>query len=174
MFRHSASLAIQNRRSFAVIPSVSLVSAVSEYCSACVSHAGPSTKQATELYSDNLPSRTRNLSEPYSGKEIPCKRALRRLLSQLGSQSTENQHFHSLEPHTKPYSDTCRLVPLGRMNPTTFRCHTNHSVNLPSSGTFKTDSFTNIVERSILKLPLSKLCAVPFALQNRALFEGGK
>ena len=33
-------------------------------------------------------------------------------------------------------------------------------------------SFPNFLERSILKLPLSKLCAVPFALQNRALFEG--
>ena len=29
-------------------------------------------------------------------------------------------------------------------------------------------------ERSILRLPLSKLCAVPLALQNRALFEGRK
>ena len=27
------------------------------------------------------------------------------------------------------------------------------------------------MERSVLKLPLSKLCAVPFALQNGALFE---
>ena len=27
------------------------------------------------------------------------------------------------------------------------------------------------MERFILKLPLSKLCAVPFALQNRVLFE---
>ena len=35
-------------------------------------------------------------------------------------------------------------------------------------------SFPNFVERSILRLPLSKLCAVPFALQNRALFEGEK
>ena len=35
-------------------------------------------------------------------------------------------------------------------------------------------SFPNFVERSIPDLPLSKLCAVPFALQNRALFEGGK
>ena len=33
-------------------------------------------------------------------------------------------------------------------------------------------SFPNFVERSILKLPLSKICAVPFALQNRAPFEG--
>ena len=33
-------------------------------------------------------------------------------------------------------------------------------------------SFPNFVERSILKLPLSKICAVPFALQNRALFNG--
>ena len=30
------------------------------------------------------------------------------------------------------------------------------------------------VERLIPELPLSKLCAVPFALQNRALFEGEK
>ena len=35
-------------------------------------------------------------------------------------------------------------------------------------------SFPNFVERSILKVPLSKLCAVPLALQNRALFEGRK
>ena len=33
-------------------------------------------------------------------------------------------------------------------------------------------SFLNIVERSILKLPLSELCAITLALQNRALFEG--
>ena len=33
-------------------------------------------------------------------------------------------------------------------------------------------SFPNFVERSTPDLPLSKLCAVPFALQNRALFEG--
>ena len=32
-------------------------------------------------------------------------------------------------------------------------------------------SFPNFLERFILKLPLSKLCAVPFALHNRALFE---
>ena len=30
------------------------------------------------------------------------------------------------------------------------------------------------MERSILKLPLSKLCTVPFALQNRAFSRGGK
>ena len=35
-------------------------------------------------------------------------------------------------------------------------------------------SFPNFAERSIPELPLSKLCAVPFALQNRALFEGEK
>ena len=35
-------------------------------------------------------------------------------------------------------------------------------------------SFTNFLERSILKLPLSKLCIVPFAQQNRALFGGGE
>ena len=35
-------------------------------------------------------------------------------------------------------------------------------------------SFPNFVERSILELPLSKLCAVPLALQNRALFERKK
>ena len=33
-------------------------------------------------------------------------------------------------------------------------------------------SFPNFRERFILKLPLSEICAVPFALQNRALFEG--
>ena len=32
--------------------------------------------------------------------------------------------------------------------------------------------FLNFVERSILKLSLSKLYAVPFALHNRALLEG--
>ena len=30
------------------------------------------------------------------------------------------------------------------------------------------------MERPILKLPVSKLCAVPLALQNRALLEGEK
>ena len=30
------------------------------------------------------------------------------------------------------------------------------------------------MKRSILKLPLSKLCAVPLALQNRALLGGGE
>ena len=34
-------------------------------------------------------------------------------------------------------------------------------------------SFPNFVERCIPELPLSKLCPVPFAVQNRALFEGG-
>ena len=33
-------------------------------------------------------------------------------------------------------------------------------------------SFPNFVDRFILKMSLSKICAVPFALQNRALFEG--
>ena len=33
-------------------------------------------------------------------------------------------------------------------------------------------SFPTFVEGSILKVPLSKICAVPFALQNRAFFEG--
>ena len=35
-------------------------------------------------------------------------------------------------------------------------------------------SFPKLVERSILKLPLSKLCAVPLPLQSRAIFEGRK
>ena len=35
-------------------------------------------------------------------------------------------------------------------------------------------SFPKSLERSILRLPLSKPAAVPFALQNRALFEGEK
>ena len=30
----------------------------------------------------------------------------------------------------------------------------------------------SVVERSLLKLHLFKICAVPFALQNRAIFEG--
>ena len=33
-------------------------------------------------------------------------------------------------------------------------------------------SFPSFVEKSIPELPLSKLCAVPVPLQNRALFEG--
>ena len=33
-------------------------------------------------------------------------------------------------------------------------------------------SFPNFLERSILKLVLSKVCVVPFAIQNGALFEG--
>ena len=53
---------------------------VFEYCSACVSGVGLSTKQATEPYSDNLLSRTQNLSELHSDKEIGLRRALRRLL----------------------------------------------------------------------------------------------
>ena len=35
-------------------------------------------------------------------------------------------------------------------------------------------SFPNFVESSVLKLPLLKRCIVPFALQNRAFFEGKK
>ena len=35
-------------------------------------------------------------------------------------------------------------------------------------------SFLNFLEGAIPTLPLSKLCAVPFALQNRALLEGEK
>ena len=53
---------------------------VSEYCSDRVSHVGLSTKQATEPYSDNLLNRTRNPSEPCSDKDIPLRRALRRML----------------------------------------------------------------------------------------------
>ena len=51
---------------------------VSEYCSVCISRVGLSTKQAAEPYSDNLLNRTWNPSEPYSDKEIPLRRALRR------------------------------------------------------------------------------------------------
>ena len=35
-------------------------------------------------------------------------------------------------------------------------------------------SFPNFAERCIPELPLSKLCSVPFSLQNKALFEGKK
>ena len=59
---------------------------VSEYCSARVSRVGLSSKQAPEPYSDNLLNRTWNPSEPYSDKEIPFRRALRRLHCSLGSQ----------------------------------------------------------------------------------------
>ena len=59
---------------------ISDIRTVSEYCSARVSRVGLSTKSATEPYSDNLLNRTRNTSEPYSDKEIPLRRALRRLL----------------------------------------------------------------------------------------------
>ena len=61
---------------------------VSEYCSACVSRVGLSTKQATEPYSDNLVNRTRNPSEPYSDKEIPLRKAL--ISWVLNWESTEN------------------------------------------------------------------------------------
>ena len=47
---------------------------VSEYCSACVSRVGLSSKQGTEPYSDKLLNHTRNPSEPYSDKEIPLRR----------------------------------------------------------------------------------------------------
>ena len=44
----------------------------------------------------------------------------------------------------------------------------------PFSRRFREElSFPNSVERSILKLPLSKLCAVPFALQSRSTFRWG-
>ena len=35
-------------------------------------------------------------------------------------------------------------------------------------------SFPNFVERSFMSLPLSKLCAMHFALQDRARLEGEK
>ena len=59
---------------------------MSEYCSACVSRVGLSTKQATKPYSDNLPNRTWNPSEPYSDKEIP--------LTKFGSKKTNKQKTH--------------------------------------------------------------------------------
>ena len=57
---------------------------VSEYCSVRVSRVDLSTKQATEPYWDNLLNRTRNPSEPYSDKEIPLGRALRRFAFLVG------------------------------------------------------------------------------------------
>ena len=57
---------------------------VSEYCSARVSRVGLSAKQTTEPYSDNLLNRTRSPSEPYSDKEIPLRRALRRFAFLVG------------------------------------------------------------------------------------------
>ena len=47
---------------------------------------GLSTKPATQPYSDSLLNRTRSPSKPYLDKEIPLRRALRRLLCWLGSQ----------------------------------------------------------------------------------------
>ena len=57
---------------------------VSEYCSTRASRVGLSTEQATEPYSDNLLNHTRNLSEPYSDKEIPLRRPLRRFAFLVG------------------------------------------------------------------------------------------
>ena len=92
---------------------------VSKYCSARVSHVGLSTKQATELYSDNLLNRTRNPSEPavLGQRNSPPRRALRRFAVLVGL-STGNPPkigaFHHLEPYTKLYSDTVRLLCLSR------------------------------------------------------------
>ena len=46
---------------------------VSEYCSACVSCVGLSTKQAAEPYSDNLLNRTRNPLNRTRTKKLPLK-----------------------------------------------------------------------------------------------------
>ena len=59
---------------------------VSEYCSACVSCVGLSTKQATQPYSDNLLNRTWNSSELCSDKDIQPEELWGRLLCWLGSQ----------------------------------------------------------------------------------------
>ena len=48
----------------------------------------------------------------------------------------------------------------------------NSGADLFSRRLWELISFPNFVERFFLKLPLSKLCTVPFALQNRALCEG--
>ena len=64
-----------------------------------------------------------------------------------------------------------------RMHSTFFQllCNTRRHTPIgsePFSRRFREgSSFPNFVERSFLELPLSKLCAVPFVLQNRALFE---
>ena len=68
---------LENRRT-------ALTRTVSEYCSARVSHVGLSTKKKTEPYSDNPLNRTRNPSEPYSDKETPLRRALRRFAVLVG------------------------------------------------------------------------------------------
>ena len=59
---------------------------MSEYCSVRVSRVGLSTGQTTQPYLDKLLSRTWNPSEPYSDKDIPLTRAVRRLLCWFGSQ----------------------------------------------------------------------------------------
>ena len=86
------------------------VRTVSEYCSACVSRVGLSTKQATEPYSDNLVKRTQNPSEPYSDKEVLLKSFEAGCFVSwiLNWESTENWDFQRLEPYTKPYSDQGR------------------------------------------------------------------
>ena len=69
--------------------------------------------------------------------------------------------------HLRSFARICVFL-----RPTAFgNCRTPH---LFSKRFREGISFPNFVERSILKLPLSKLCTVPFALQNRAPLDGEK
>ena len=87
---------------------------VSEYCSA--EYVFPvlvfqQSKQQNRTRTTPL-NRTRNPSEPYSDKETPLRRALRRFAFLVGF-STGNPpkwDFHRSEPYTKPYSDTVRVL----------------------------------------------------------------
>ena len=96
--------------------------------------------------------------------------------------------------HFLPGTALCRAVAFldGAYRSSMSRGEGAWQVKLPSSGCHATQrvgklnhtpdpfsrrfregiSFPNFVERSFLKLPLSKICAVPFALQNRVLFAG--
>ena len=60
---------------------------------------------------------------------------------------------------------TCRPKQFAQPSPDLFACRFQEG-----------NSFPNFVERSILKLPLSKLCCVlcPLLYKNRALLEGGE
>ena len=88
---HAGNRNIVNRGSIAILEGPHFASTklgifrtVSEYCSACVSRVGLSTKQATEPYSDNLLNRTWNPSKPYSDKEDRLRRALRAVALLVG------------------------------------------------------------------------------------------
>ena len=86
--------------------------------------------------------------------------------------------FHSHKRCTLSGRAHMRSGPVGnwcRHSLPAHHCKSLADVTELSSRSFRERiSFPNLVERSILKLPLCKRCAVPFALRNRALLEGEK